>query len=138
MLFLYNFTTMVVAEKHIHDLPEDCICTIISLTSPPDVVKLSLVSSTCRSATESDYVWNVFLPCDWQDIARKSVTLLKYTTKKELFLCLCNSILIHGGNKVRLKRLIYIDWFTFSCSQRQLTRIVDHFIYFHVSELCFR
>ncbi|XP_019250067.1 PREDICTED: F-box protein PP2-B15-like [Nicotiana attenuata] len=91
--------TMVAAEKHVHDLPEDCICTIISLTSPPDVLKLSLVSSTFRSAAESDYVWNVFLPSDCQDIARKSVTLLKYTTKKELFLCLCNSILIDGGNK---------------------------------------
>ncbi|XP_009596287.1 F-box protein PP2-B13-like [Nicotiana tabacum] len=90
---------MVAAEKHVHDLPEDCICTIISLTSPTDVQKLSLVSSTFRSAAALDYVWNVFLPCDWQDITRKSVTLLKYSTKRELFLCLCNSILIEGGNK---------------------------------------
>lgn len=87
------------AGEHLYDLPEDCISTIISLTSPPDALKLSLVSSIFRSAVEVDCVWDAFLPSDWQDIATNSVTPLKFSSKRELFFCLCNSILIDGGNK---------------------------------------
>lgn len=87
------------AGEHLYDLPEDCISTIISLTSPPDALKLSLVSSIFRSAVEVDCVWDAFLPSDWQDIATNSVTPLKFSSKRELFFCLCNSILIVGGNK---------------------------------------
>ncbi|KAJ8529567.1 hypothetical protein K7X08_036402 [Anisodus acutangulus] len=36
---------MVAAREHLYDLPEDCMSTIISLTSPPNVLKLSLVNS---------------------------------------------------------------------------------------------
>lgn len=92
--------TMVALGKHIYDLPDDCVSTVVSLTSPPDTLKLSLVSSIFRSAAELDCVWDAFLPSDWQDIATKSVTPLKFSSKKELFSCLCNSILIDGGNKV--------------------------------------
>ncbi|CAN4111035.1 unnamed protein product [Withania somnifera] len=90
---------MVAAGEHLHDLPEDCISTIISLTSPPDALKLSLVSSIFRSVAELDCVWDAFLPSDWQDIASNSVTPLKLSSRKELFFYLCNSILIDGGNK---------------------------------------
>ncbi|PHT98988.1 hypothetical protein BC332_32136 [Capsicum chinense] len=91
--------TMVALGKHIYDLPDDCVSTVVSLTSPLDALKLSLVSSIFRSAAELDCVWDAFLPSDWQDIATKSVTPLKFSSKKELFSCLCNSILIDGGNK---------------------------------------
>ncbi|KAJ8572841.1 hypothetical protein K7X08_009352 [Anisodus acutangulus] len=90
---------MVAAGEHLFDLPEDCISTILSLTSPPDVLKLSLVNSIFQSAAELDCVWDAFLPSDWQEIARNSVTSLNFSTKRELFLCLCNSILIDGGYK---------------------------------------
>ncbi|MCD9560220.1 hypothetical protein HAX54_018719 [Datura stramonium] len=90
---------MAAAGEHLYDLPEDCISAIISLTSPPDALKLSLVSLIFRSAAELDSVWNAFLPSDWQDIAAKSVTPLKFSSKRELFFGLCNSILIDGGNK---------------------------------------
>ncbi|XP_059313243.1 F-box protein PP2-B15-like [Lycium ferocissimum] len=90
---------MVAAGEHLYDLPEDCISTIICLTSPPDALKLSLVNSIFRSVAELDCVWNAFLPSDWQEIAGNSVTPLKFSSKRELFLCLCSSILIDGGNK---------------------------------------
>ncbi|KAK4339695.1 hypothetical protein RND71_041157 [Anisodus tanguticus] len=38
---------------------------------------------------------------DWIAIARNSVTSLNFSSKRELFLCLCNSILIDGGYKTR-------------------------------------
>lgn len=96
---IVNVTRMVTSGEHLYDLPEDCISTIICLTSPPDALKLSLVSSIFRSAAELDCVWDAFLPSDWQNIATKSVTPLKFSSKRHLFSCLCNSILIDGGNK---------------------------------------
>ncbi|XP_055814913.1 F-box protein PP2-B15-like [Solanum dulcamara] len=90
---------MVASGDALYDLPEDCISTIICLTSPPDALKLSLVSSIFRSVAELDCVWDAFLPSDWQHIATKSVTPLKFSSKRHLFFCLCNSILIDGGKK---------------------------------------
>ncbi|KAA8545203.1 hypothetical protein F0562_019908 [Nyssa sinensis] len=80
-------------------LPNDSVSTILSLTSPPDVCRSSLVSSTFRSAADSYVVWERFLPSDYWDIVSRSVTPLKFSSKHELFFCLCNPILIDGGNK---------------------------------------
>lgn len=46
-------------------LPESCVAVILSLTSPADACKSSLVSSTFQSASESDSVWERFLPSDY-------------------------------------------------------------------------
>ncbi|KAF8394160.1 hypothetical protein HHK36_020366 [Tetracentron sinense] len=43
-------------------LPEGCISNILSLTSPGDACRSSLVSSIFRWASESDIVWEKFLP----------------------------------------------------------------------------
>ncbi|KAL7205326.1 hypothetical protein ACSBR2_018303 [Camellia fascicularis] len=80
-------------------LPEDSVSTILSNTSPLDACRFSLVSSSFRSAANSDIVWKRFLPSDYEDIVSRSVTPLKFTSKKELFVCLCDPILIDGGNK---------------------------------------
>ena len=81
-------------------LPEDCLSTILSFTSPEDAFRSSLVSATFRSAIDSDTVWERFLPPDYPEIVLSSVTPLKFSSKKELFQCLCDPVLIDGGNKV--------------------------------------
>lgn len=93
--------TMGGAEQF-NGLPEDCISSILSLTSPKDTINFSLVSSFLRSLTASDFIWQTFLPSDYNQIIHKSVIPLNYSSKKELFVRLCNSILIDGGNNVEL------------------------------------
>ncbi|XP_019158665.1 PREDICTED: F-box protein VBF-like [Ipomoea nil] len=80
-------------------LPEDCLSTILSLTSPLDAFRLSSVSSTLRSAADSDSVWGGFLPPDYKEIVAKSVTATTFSSNKDLFVRLCNSILIDDGKK---------------------------------------
>ncbi|KAL2468557.1 F-box protein [Forsythia ovata] len=86
-------------------LPEGCIANALSLTSPKDACRLSSVTSTFRSAAESDAVWERFLQPDYRDIISRSIDgadlfLAKFRTKKELYLHLCdNPILIDGGTK---------------------------------------
>ncbi|EOY11559.1 Phloem protein 2-B15, putative [Theobroma cacao] len=81
-------------------LPEDCLSAILSFTTPEDAFRSSLVSSTFRSAVDSDVVWESFLPPDYPEIVLSSVSPLKFSSKKELFQCLCDPVLIDGGNKV--------------------------------------
>ncbi|XP_022719472.1 F-box protein PP2-B15-like [Durio zibethinus] len=81
-------------------LPEDCLSTILSFTSPEDAFRSSFVSSTFRSAIGSDMVWERFLPPDYSEIVMSSVTPLKFSSKKELFQCLCEPVLIDAGNKI--------------------------------------
>ncbi|XP_050210959.1 F-box protein PP2-B15-like [Mercurialis annua] len=78
-------------------LPEDCVSTILSFTSPVDVCRSSLVSSTFRSAMESDIVWERFLPSDYLDILSRLVTPFIFSSRKELFLHLSDPVLIDGG-----------------------------------------
>lgn len=85
------------------ELPEGCIANALSLTSPKDACRLSLVASTFRSAGESDVVWERFLPRDYYDIISRSIggpDSLAGGSKKELYLHLCDHpILIDGGTK---------------------------------------
>ncbi|XP_017976172.1 PREDICTED: F-box protein PP2-B15 isoform X2 [Theobroma cacao] len=81
-------------------LPEDCLSAILSFTTPEDAFRSSLVSSTFRSAVDSDVVWESFLPPDYPEIVLSSVSPLKFSSKKELFQCLCDPVLIDGGNKI--------------------------------------
>ncbi|XVF41832.1 hypothetical protein PTKIN_Ptkin01aG0312000 [Pterospermum kingtungense] len=86
-------------------LPEDCLSTILSFTSPEDALRSSLVSPVFRSAVDSDLVWERFLPPDYHEIVSSSVTPMKFSSKKELFQCLCDPVLIDGGNKIfKLKK----------------------------------
>lgn len=80
-------------------LPEDCVSTICSLTSPEDACRLSMVSSSFRSAAESDLVWERFLPSDYRDILARTLEPLKFSSKKELFLLFSDSILLDGGKQ---------------------------------------
>ncbi|EEF49920.1 F-box protein PP2-B15 [Ricinus communis] len=80
-------------------LPEGCLSTVLSFTSPLHVCKSSLVSTSFQSAADSDIVWESFLPCDYPDIISRSITPLKFSSKKELFICLCDPIFLDGGRK---------------------------------------
>ncbi|KAI8004040.1 F-box protein PP2-B15 [Camellia lanceoleosa] len=81
-------------------LLEDCVSTILSNTSPLDACRSLSVSSSFRSAANSDIVWERLLPFDYEDIVSRSVTPLKFSSKKEIFVCLCDPILTDGGNKL--------------------------------------
>lgn len=78
-------------------LPEECVATVFSLTCPLDACRSSLVSSSFRSAMDSDIIWDKFLPSDWLEIVSKSVSPLAFSSKKELFALLCHPFLIDAG-----------------------------------------
>lgn len=89
----------------ITQLPEECICHIISLTSPRDACRSSLVSPLFRSVADSDAVWEKFLPPDYKTVISQSVVFPETTwssmTKKSLYFHLCdNPIIIGNGNMV--------------------------------------
>ncbi|GMI65397.1 phloem protein 2-B15 [Hibiscus trionum] len=79
-------------------LPESCISVVLSLTSPSDACKSSLVSTTFRSAADSDSVWGKFLPSDYREIVSESCDKsLQFCSKKELYLLLCNPVVVADG-----------------------------------------
>ncbi|KAK1440436.1 hypothetical protein QVD17_06263 [Tagetes erecta] len=80
-------------------LPEDCISTVLSLTSPPDACRIMLTSSSLRSAADSDTVWNRFLPSDLPHLLSRTHTQLSFCSKKDLFFQLCDYVLVDGGIK---------------------------------------
>ncbi|MBA0857865.1 hypothetical protein Goshw_018354, partial [Gossypium schwendimanii] len=49
-------------------LPEECLCLIISLTSPVDACGSAMVSHALRSVADCDAVWEKFLPSDYKSI----------------------------------------------------------------------
>lgn len=85
------------------ELPEACIASILAWTSPRDACRMSTVSPEFQRATESDALWETFLPADYQEIigrSSESSARLDFSSKKELFFRLCNSpLLIDGGEK---------------------------------------
>ncbi|KAF2288277.1 hypothetical protein GH714_005768 [Hevea brasiliensis] len=87
------------SQLQFNRLPEDCVSTILSFTSPLDVCRSSSVSTSFQSAADSDIVWESFLPSDYSNIVPRSVVHLKFSSKKELFVRLCDPIIIDGGRK---------------------------------------
>ncbi|XP_043718782.1 F-box protein PP2-B10-like [Telopea speciosissima] len=81
-------------------LPEDCLSYVISLTSPRDACRLALVSSFFQSASESDSVWEKFIPSDFLEILSRSVFSIPFSSKKQLYFNLCNPVLLDGGKKI--------------------------------------
>ncbi|PSR98854.1 F-box protein [Actinidia chinensis var. chinensis] len=77
------------------DLPEGCIANVVSLTSPQEACRVSMVGSTFRSAAESDAVWEKFLPRDYDDIVARAVAPPpRFDSKKQLYLWLSDHPLI--------------------------------------------
>ncbi|CAH9067271.1 unnamed protein product [Cuscuta epithymum] len=90
-------------ETGFDSLPEDCISSALSLTTPEDACRLSLTAPTFRSAAISDAVWERFLPPDYRDIISRSssaANLLASGSKRDLFIRLCDRpVLIDNDTK---------------------------------------
>ncbi|PIA36199.1 hypothetical protein AQUCO_03400246v1 [Aquilegia coerulea] len=88
-------------EGDISVLPEGCISTILSFTSPQDAGTSTLVSSMFKSAADSDVCWEKFLPFDIvsrSSSSDSSFNLNEFSSKKQLYLHLCDHpILLNGG-----------------------------------------
>ncbi|MED6203865.1 hypothetical protein PIB30_003605 [Stylosanthes scabra] len=85
-------------------LPEGCIANIISLTTPLDAIRHSLISRTFYSAAQSDSVWEHFLPSDLESIVSDShqfsSLIAAFPSKKALYLHLSDHpLLIDQGRK---------------------------------------
>ncbi|KAI3935355.1 hypothetical protein MKW98_027175 [Papaver atlanticum] len=88
--------------NNLERLPEGCISDVLSLTSPADVCRSSLLSNLIKSAADSDVIWEKFLPADYQDIISRAFYPVPSAalSKKELYYRLCgNPLLIDGGLK---------------------------------------
>ena len=81
------------------ELPEDCLSHILSLTSPIDVLRSSAVSKHFLRVSESDAVWEKFLPSDCYDIISRSSNPFQLpSSKKDLFLHLVRSPILLNNN----------------------------------------
>ncbi|KAF3341152.1 putative F-box protein PP2-B12 [Carex littledalei] len=82
----------------INSLPEDCLCRVISLTSPRDAYNFSLASTRFRSVVDFDTMWKAFLPSNYAVILSRTVDPVMFTSKKDLFFKLSEShVLIDEG-----------------------------------------
>ncbi|KAL5836879.1 hypothetical protein ACOSQ3_014048 [Xanthoceras sorbifolium] len=72
------------------ELPEGCIETVISFTSPCDAYRLSCVNSLFKLTTESDAIWDRFLPADYGSLIcnLNFCSSSSAMSKKELYLSL--------------------------------------------------
>ncbi|XP_076935384.1 putative F-box protein PP2-B12 [Bidens hawaiensis] len=83
----------------VSDLPEGFVAKALSLTSPLDASRLSLVCSFFRSAADWDAVWESFLPEDYRKIVSQADGGC-WSSKKQLYLWLCDHpVIIDAGNK---------------------------------------
>ncbi|KAJ0092274.1 hypothetical protein Patl1_25931 [Pistacia atlantica] len=85
-------------------LPEECLSKIISLTSPKDACRLSVVSPFFKCAADSDTVWESFLPSDYEGIISNSASSSLFSTcssKKDLYFHFANKpIFINSANTI--------------------------------------
>jgi len=81
------------------ELTEGCIAAILSSTTPVDVGRLSLISKNFLSASDSDAVWNRFLPSDISSIISHFPSLANIPTKKDLYIALSDCPIIIDNDK---------------------------------------
>ncbi|MFS7962019.1 putative phloem protein [Helianthus anomalus] len=89
-------------EDFFGSIPEGFVAKALSLTTPRDACRLSLVCSVFRSAAEWDAVWESFLPPDYHKIVTQdeNAGCPSFGSKKDLYLRLCDHpLIIDGGNK---------------------------------------
>lgn len=85
--------------------PDECIGNIISLTTPADACRLSLVSKRFKCAAESDQVWENFLPSPHlihaiESQSTSSSTFVPAKSKKEFYLALCDNSVLMDNEKM--------------------------------------
>lgn len=104
----------VISMKNWSMLPVECISHIISLTSPGDACRSSLVSTVFREAADSDFVWRSFLPQDINQIISKSLfpsqSSLNSISIKDLYfhLRIHHQHIILDGNMVLTCNIYYL------------------------------
>ncbi|EOA35548.1 hypothetical protein CARUB_v10020754mg [Capsella rubella] len=82
-------------------LPEACVANILAFTSPADAFSSSEVSPVFRLAGDSDFVWEKFLPTDYKSlISQSSDGHRSFSSKKEIYRCFCDSLLIDNARKL--------------------------------------
>jgi hypothetical protein len=103
---IISHTTPPYMAINIDTMPNDCVSKILSYTSPIDVCRFSMVSSTLYSAANSDSIWKTFLPSDYDDILSRTInpfTLQSCSSYKNLFYSLCqHPLLIDRGRIVSI------------------------------------
>jgi len=75
------------------DLPDACICLIVSNLSPKDVARGACVCQGFRNALDSDSVWDQFVPKSAVKVVGFNDEL-KAATKKKIFTFLCKPFLL--------------------------------------------
>ncbi|TXG62526.1 hypothetical protein EZV62_009520 [Acer yangbiense] len=91
-----SFSSLVVMTGMLA-LSEGCIAAVISFTTPCDACRLACVSTTFRSAADSDVVWDCSLPPEYSSCSSSSSsTTWSALSKKELYFRICHN-LIHKG-----------------------------------------
>ncbi|KAK9063079.1 hypothetical protein SSX86_016949 [Deinandra increscens subsp. villosa] len=89
-----------VPDDFFGSIPEGFVAQALSLTSPRDACRLSLVCSVFRSAADWDAVWESFLPPDYQKMVVTEAAAAGCCSKKQLYLRLCDHpVILDGGNK---------------------------------------
>ncbi|GLT28433.1 hypothetical protein SLA2020_033680 [Shorea laevis] len=90
------------------DLPNECLALIISLTSPLDACRSSLVSKSFNSAASSDTLWDKFLLADYQNLVPASPS---FSSLKSLYLTLCDHpVLIEVGTSQLRGVILLVYW----------------------------
>lgn len=87
-------TSFSVGKMNLAELPEDCIASIISHTSPLDATRLAGMCSTFRRASQFDTVWQNFLPCDYKSVCRSGQ---ENQNKREIVMSLTEGVLLENG-----------------------------------------
>ena len=75
------------------DLPDACVCLIVSYLSPKDVARCACVCQGFRNTLDSDNVWDLFVPKSAMNVVALNEEL-KAATKKKMFTCLCKPFLL--------------------------------------------
>lgn len=90
-------------------LPLECIAHVLSFTTPRDVCRASLVDKAFLAAAETDALWERFLPSDRGEILSRAVDPVEYASPKELYLRLCDPILVDQAQMVDYLQL-HFSW----------------------------
>ncbi|KAG2267685.1 hypothetical protein Bca4012_070091 [Brassica carinata] len=84
-------------------------------------ISSAYVSSIFRVAGNSDFVWEKFIPSVYGRLISSS-THLSFSSKKELYRCLCESILIDNGRKIfKIEKLTRKITYVLSARDRSIT-----------------
>ncbi|WOH09916.1 hypothetical protein DCAR_0729376 [Daucus carota subsp. sativus] len=81
-------------------LPQECIEEVVLRVGPMEACRLSAVCKRFLSAAESDFVWDRFLPSDYQQLRARADAFpnIKFAYKKDVFLFLSGNHVSMDGN----------------------------------------